>query len=340
MCTHKRNDAGENLSNSISMSFFLTIRNTQALKSTPITLLTALNRLSYSSSMQTQPRVYHLLALLLTAAFAVSSIGMALLSASPISATGLAAPGQVPVLPERPYTDGTLRRIYAPILMYHYVSPIPSDADDIRINLTVEPAIFRAHLDYLRSSGYVSVSLYEIDQALLNGAPLPSKPVVLTFDDGYLDHYTFVFPLLQEFGYTGTFFIITELADHRQPGHLTWEQIQTMAIAGMSMESHTKNHPDLRNRSYDFLVYEVAGSVESLAAHLSVTPRFFAYPVGRYDDTVLNFLPQTPLWRAVTTESGAYQTTDNHLLMPRVRISGNTSVAGLDSLLNTARILP
>jgi peptidoglycan/xylan/chitin deacetylase (PgdA/CDA1 family) len=229
--------------------------------------------------------------------------------------------------------DGTLRRIHVPILMYHYVSNLPPDADATRIDLTVVPDMFRAHMRYLVEQGYTTISLYQLDDALRRGTLLPPNPVVLTFDDGYIDHYTSVFPILQEFGFTGTFFIITGFVDNNDPAYMTWNQIGEMAVADMSMESHTKTHRDLRNRDYDFLVYELLGSLESLTAHLGNTPHMFAYPVGHYDDAVLGVLSQTSVWRAVTTENGALQTTDNRLEMPRIRIHGTTGVNGLASLL-------
>jgi peptidoglycan/xylan/chitin deacetylase (PgdA/CDA1 family) len=230
--------------------------------------------------------------------------------------------------------DGTLRRIFVPILMYHYVSPLPPAADAYRIDLTVEPELFKAHIQYLKSAGYSSVSLYEVDQALRTGSSLPPRPVVLTFDDGYIDHYTYVFPILQEFSFTGTFFIITGFADNNYPAYLSWQQIKTMSDAGMNMEAHTKNHADLRQRSRDFLIYEVVGSIESLNAHTALNSRFFAYPVGQYDEATLALLSETPIWRALTTQHGALHTTDNRLEMSRIRIHGNTGVAGLEQLLN------
>jgi peptidoglycan/xylan/chitin deacetylase (PgdA/CDA1 family) len=231
------------------------------------------------------------------------------------------------------YGDGTLRRIRVPILMYHYISPLPPDADPYRIDLTVQPGIFREHLSYLKEHEYQTISMYDLHEALLQGSPLPTNPVILTFDDGYIDHYTHVLPALREYGFTATFFIITGRADANDPDYLTWEQIKEMADAGMSMESHTKNHPDLRGRSYDFLIYELLGSYESLKAHTGQSPRMFAYPVGRYDDATLEAMRNIPYWRAVTTQAGMSHTTDNYLEMPRVRVHGDTSAAGLGYLL-------
>ena len=230
--------------------------------------------------------------------------------------------------------DGTLRRLRVPILMYHYVSELPTDADAIRVGLTVSPQMFRNHIEYLNIQGYSSVSLYEINLALEYGIPLPLHPVVLTFDDGHLDHYTNVFPLLNQYGFTGTFFIVSQFADDNRAGYMSWQQIAEMANAGMSMESHTKTHADLRERNYDFLIFEILGSIESIASHTGIEPRMFAYPVGRYDINTLTVLNSTRILRAVTTETGTTITTDNRLFLPRMRVTNETTISGLQYLLD------
>jgi peptidoglycan/xylan/chitin deacetylase (PgdA/CDA1 family) len=242
---------------------------------------------------------------------------------------------QTPSVPDRaqPEWDGTYRRMRVPILMYHYVGDLPEDADATRTDLTLSPDTFRAHLDYLFYQGYTPISLYQLDEALMTGTALPPKPVVLTFDDGYADHYTNVLPALSRYGFTATFFIITGTADAGNPNHLPWPQIRAMAEAGMDMESHTKTHPDLRGRDYDFLVYQLLGSFESLRAYTGRVSHMFAYPAGRYDDTALAVLETMPVWRAVTTQPGVVQTSDNRLELPRQRVHNYTGVNGLAELL-------
>lgn len=229
--------------------------------------------------------------------------------------------------------DGTYRRAVVPILMYHYISTPPADADDTRRGLSVSAELFRAHMEYLYQHGYQAISLYDLDAALNTGERMPAKPVILTFDDGYSDHYTYALPILREFGFTGTFFVITGMSDAANPNHLTWPQIAEMAAMGMEMENHTKEHPELTDRSYDFLVYQIMGAAESLAAYTGRQSRMFAYPVGRYDAYTLSVLETMPVWRAVTTQSGTLQTTDNRLEMPRLRVTGEMSVLTLAALL-------
>ena len=106
-----------------------------------------------------------------------------------------------------------------------------------------------------------------------------------------------------------------------------------MSDAGMDMESHTKTHADLRGRDYDFLVYQLVGSFESLQAYTGRAGHMFSYPIGHYDDAVLAVLRSMPVWRAVTTQRGALHTTDNRLELTRLRINNLTGVTALDGLL-------
>jgi peptidoglycan/xylan/chitin deacetylase (PgdA/CDA1 family) len=234
-----------------------------------------------------------------------------------------------------PEWDGTLRRIHAQILMYHYVGYPPADADRVRRNLTVTTDNFRAQMQQLQTQGYHPISLYELNDALITGATLPANPVILTFDDGYIEHYTTVFPILQEFGFTATFFIITGRIDDGDPNYITWAQVSEMAAAGMTMESHTITHSELDERDYDFLVYELLGSLQTLEAYTGQPVRMLAYPAGRYDENTLSVVATTPLWRALTTETGTLHTTDNRFEMARVRISFDTTLATFTRILQS-----
>ncbi len=227
----------------------------------------------------------------------------------------------------------TLRRLRVPILMYHYVSELPPGADDIRRGLTVTPEIFKAHMQYLHDQGYTTISLYDLNDALTKGVPLPLKSIILTFDDGYRDAYTNVFPVLKQFGFIGTFFIITSRPDANDPVYMSWPQIVEMSNAGMSMEPHTKDHVDLRQRDHDFLVYQMKGSIESLAAYTGRTPHIFDYPVGHYDAATLHVAKELDVWIGVSTANGDAETTSSRLHLPRLRVAGNISVAALASVL-------
>ena len=236
-----------------------------------------------------------------------------------------------PVMP----ADGTLRRIHLPILMYHYVSPIPIEADSYRRELTVEPEIFALHMQYLHDDDYSTVSLSDLHNALKNGIELPMKPIILTFDDGYTDHYESAFPILKSYRLQATFFIITGHIDEGYPEHLNWEQIIEMAAAGMEIGSHSKHHLDLRNKGFDYLVYELLGSYQTLMSELGDPPLSFSYPSGFYDTAAIQVVQSIPYRIAVSTEPGDRHTLDDIFTVRRIRIYGNMPVENLAAFLNS-----
>ena len=233
------------------------------------------------------------------------------------------------------HSDGTLRRIRLPILMYHYVSPIPIGSDTYRRELTVEPELFALHMQYLHDDGYSTVSLLDLHNALLFGIELPKKPIILTFDDGYIDHYEFAFPILKNYGLQATFFIITGHIDEGYPEHLNWEQIVEMDAAGMEIGSHSKHHQDLRNKGFDYLVYELLGSYQTLMSELGDPPLSFSYPSGFYDVAAVRVVQSIPYRIAVTTEPGDRHTLDDIFTVRRIRIYGNMPVENLAAFLNS-----
>jgi peptidoglycan/xylan/chitin deacetylase (PgdA/CDA1 family) len=231
-----------------------------------------------------------------------------------------ADPSPTPTFPPPP------SEVEVPILMYHYVGELPADADVYRRDLTVSAEAFEAQLQYLAQAGYHTISLIDLHRLLTEGRPLPDKPVVLTFDDGYRDAYTVVFPLLQEYGFLGTFFVLATPAHFENPNHLTWAMMAEMARAGMSIQGHGRDHVDLRGCSYDFLVYQLLGVKEAVEYHTGQPVVFFCYPSGQYDQRVIAVLESAGYWGGVTTEHGRVHTREDLFTLDRIRIRGTDSL--------------
>jgi peptidoglycan/xylan/chitin deacetylase (PgdA/CDA1 family) len=224
--------------------------------------------------------------------------------------------------------------VTVPILMYHYISIPPEDADVYRTDLSVTPDNFRAQMQYLADNGHTPIDFYTLSRAITNHQPLPPKPVILTFDDGYLDNYQNAYPILQEFGFVGTFFIPTEFIDTGRAGYMSWPMIEEMAANGHRFEPHSRTHPDLRARDDEYLIWEILGPQETLAFHIGYTPRYFSYPSGRYDENVLSIMQRLDFWGAVTTFGGAELGFENRYQWPRLRIRNNTPLAEFADLAN------
>lgn len=223
--------------------------------------------------------------------------------------------------------NGLTTTVNVPILMYHYISEPPEDADKYREDLSVTPQAFREQLQYLADNGYTTIDLYDLILAVTRQQALPPKPVILTFDDGYVDHYTNAFPLLQEFGFKGTFFIITDWVDNGSPAHMNWAMIEEMAAAGMRMESHTRSHSELTQaEDEEELIWQILGSQETLAAHIGYTPRFLCYPGGRYNEETIAVLQKLDFWGAVTTASGKLHGYDDRYEWSRLRMRNTTTL--------------
>ena len=234
------------------------------------------------------------------------------------------SPLEEPSDPENPRAPASLPdQAEVPIMMYHYVSELPPNADIYRVDLTVLPEDFEAQLQYLAEAGYHAITLTDLHLHLTQGYPLPDKPIVLTFDDGYRDAYEVVFPLLLEYGFTGTFFVLATPAHYEWDQYMTWAQMREMAETGMEIQSHGRDHVDLRDSSYDYLVYQILGIQEAIQHNVGRPPRFFCYPSGRYDSGVIDVLEAAGYWGAVTTEWGRTHTQDERFVMQRIRVRGN-----------------
>lgn len=216
--------------------------------------------------------------------------------------------------------------VQVPILMYHYVSELPPNPDRYRRDLTVSPENFATQLQYLDDAGYHTVTLADLYLYWTQGYPLPEKPIALTFDDGYRDAYEIVFPMLLEHGFTGTFFVLATPAHFEQPEYLTWAQMKEMSDAGMDIEAHGRDHVDLSEQSYDYLIYQIVGIQEAIQSHTGRLPRFFCYPSGQYDADVIAVLESAGYWGAVTTQWGNTETYADRYEMPRIRIRGSDTL--------------
>ena len=213
-----------------------------------------------------------------------------------------------------------------PILMYHYISEPPPGADIYRRDLSVTPANFEQQLRYLAENGYTTITLKDLVYHLTQGYPLPERPVILTFDDGYQDNFFHAYRLLRCSKSVGTFFLITSFIDENRPGYLTWGQVRVMRQGGMEFGSHTYTHPDLRGQSVDYLVWQIVGSQEAIAERIEEPVRFFSYPAGSYDQQVIDVLRSAGFWAAVTTQQGDEQTSDGLFELKRIRIRGDDTL--------------
>lgn len=225
-------------------------------------------------------------------------------------------PDAEPAAPELPAEPP---RHAVPILMYHVIAPGPD-------NLHVPPAELEAQLRLLSEHGYETVSMQHLASHFAHGTPLPERPIVLTFDDGYISAYTAALPLLQQYGMTATFFIVTGLVG--QAGYVTWDHVAALAAAGMEIGAHTVSHPDLRGLTGAALLHEVAGSGQALEGRLGLPVSVFAYPAGKYNAEAVAAV-RDHYEAAVTTLPGAATPCQDPVLWHRIRVNQGVSAQEL-----------
>lgn len=262
----------------------------------------------------------------------VSTVALPLIQSSPISETLPVAETVQPVARTLVW-DGQPRTARVPVLMYHYLSIPPDDANIYRRDLSVSPELFARQLDAIQAAGYTTISLYDLQANLWEGTPLPEKSVVITFDDAYRDNYTNAFPLLRQRGMIATIFVVTDFMDEERPAYLTWDMAREMLAAGISIESHGRNHISLKNQSQDYLVWQALGSLETIQYELGVRPRFVSYPAGEFDDQTIAIFQSANYWAGFTTIQGATHSTDDLFRMHRVRVRNTTTPEELVRLL-------
>ncbi len=174
----------------------------------------------------------------------------------------------------------TAGRVSVPVLMYHNISNQGNTAYITRVS------DFRAQMKYLYEAGYQTITVAQVAEAIRSGGVLPEKAVVLTFDDGYEGVYENAFPIMEEYGFTGTAYIITGTLEKSQSyGYMKPEQLQELAEAGWEFGSHTINHANLKTIATGF-VDEVKGSKETLEDLIGVDVVTFSYPFAASNDWI------------------------------------------------------
>jgi peptidoglycan/xylan/chitin deacetylase (PgdA/CDA1 family) len=254
-----------------------------------------------------------------------SSQRAALVPGTPAATAPSPAPSPTPA--RAVYTGPTAAPgsiVRLPILMYHYVRDVDQAADPQGYGLSVSPAAFAAQLDWLADAGYTTLRMDEALACLRGGAGCPPRPVALTFDDGYMDAFTTVLPLLRERGMVATFYVVGEFIG--QPGYMGTDELRALHAAGMELGAHSITHQDLTILGREAALREIAGSKEIVEAVTGAPATSFCYPAGRFTNETRALVAEAGFTSAVTT-----QTTGDFgdaLLLPRVRVDGAADIEG------------
>jgi len=205
-----------------------------------------------------------------------------------------------------------------PILLYHYVEINSDPKDTIRISLTIPRNVFEKQIQSLLSEGYTFLTVSEVGKILDGKMAMPGKAVVLTFDDGYRDFYTDVFPLLQFYNIKATLFVVSGFLNHSN--NITNEQLSDIVKSGLvEIGGHTVNHASLTSLSKERAKWEIEEDKKILEQKFGIKMTSFAYPYGLFDEDVANIVKDAGYLQAVSVIRGNEQTKSNRYFLFRIR---------------------
>lgn len=177
-----------------------------------------------------------------------------------------------------------------PILCYHQIRDFrETDSKSARAYIVPE-SNFREQLKMLADSGYQTILPDQLYAYLTTGAPLPAKPVMLTFDDTRVEHYTIAAQEMKKYGFKGVFFIMTVSID--RPNYMTKAQVKALADEGHEIGSHTWDHHNVKKYIDKDWITQIEKPSKQLQTITGKPVKYFAYPFGLWNPQAIPHLKQ------------------------------------------------
>jgi peptidoglycan/xylan/chitin deacetylase (PgdA/CDA1 family) len=207
--------------------------------------------------------------------------------------------------------------------MYHVIGVPPADA--AYPQLFVRSADFRGQMTWLARRGYHGVTLRRVYDYWQKGYALPPHPIVISFDDGYLDQHTRAFPVLRKLHWPGVLNLKVQSLESAYD--LPPWRVRDLIKGGWEIDAHTITHADLTAVDDKRLWHEVRGSRLALQRGFHIPVDFFCYPAGRYDARVVASVRRAGYLGATTTNYGLARPSRLYELS-RIRVNGSDGIAG------------
>lgn len=225
-----------------------------------------------------------------------------------------------------------------PIYAYHTI-------DDSGSFISTPPRVFNSQMRYLWEKGWKSLALEDFVDMRRHGNLIPSKTFVLTFDDGYKNNLDIAFPILKQYDFTATVFVVTDhiggennwINDPTIPRlpMLSWQDIRSLKDGGFDIQPHGRTHTPLDSIPADQVKAEVEGSRRRVQQETGCPANLFCYPHGKFNDMVISVLKTSAYKGAVTTVLGHHLSVDDYFKMKRIGSRFFRRVPGLFSLSTT-----
>jgi|GEM_PF-4775398 len=210
--------------------------------------------------------------------------------------------------------------VSVPILEYHEAKYAPGDI------ITLKPGELESQIQWLHQHGFHTINFGQLYAAMYYGYKLPSRPIILSFDDGYESAYLQVYPLLKKYGYQATDFVISSFV-HQAPNRkeefpkLSIPELKTLQASGViDIESHTVHHLDLATLPDNKANQELAQSAERLSQIVHHPIQFFCYPDGGYKPADIALVRKNGYLLATTQHTGYANLSQGPLTLDRIGI--------------------
>ena len=213
-----------------------------------------------------------------------------------------------------------------PVLMYHKVG------DDKDNDAVIREDLFREQMKFLKDNGYNPLTMEQLYEYVVNGAAVPEKPVVLTFDDGYADTYSIVYPIMKEYGFPATVFI--------NPGdigtRLTWDQVREMHKNGITISNHGFQHIEMGQLSEAKQIENITKAQEALAKEVGIKDNpWFCYPYGDKNEFTDSASKKAGIKMGMAMKSGWAHTGDNPYNILRVWVGNAVDIKHFEERIST-----
>ncbi|MDD5371315.1 MAG: polysaccharide deacetylase family protein [Anaerolineaceae bacterium] len=228
-----------------------------------------------------------------------------------------------------------------PILLYHSIA---QEAAPKFLPWVVPPHQFAQQMQSLAGQGYTAITVSEFVQRTRAGRnSLPERPVVISFDDGFLDFLTGAAPILARYGFPATLYVVTgavggasrwlaKEGEGERPC-LNWSQIQELSEQGIEIGAHSHTHPQLDTLALPAAEEEIRVSKTRLEEHLGQPVHSFAYPHGYHSPAVRRLVQQAGYSSACGVKHAMSAIDDDPFSLARIIIYRDLSPAGFTDLL-------
>jgi peptidoglycan/xylan/chitin deacetylase (PgdA/CDA1 family)/SAM-dependent methyltransferase len=238
--------------------------------------------------------------------------------------------------PREPSAEHPVLSRRVPILMYHRVSP---ERGPLR-RYCLTPDEFGAQLECLAQDGYHSIGLDAWRDAVEHRRNIPGRPIIITFDDGYVDFEEHAWPLLERFGFGATLFVVTAHVggtsawDHDAARPLLdWAALRRLRAKGLRLGAHSHTHPALTGADVVRIAREAAVARREMADALGEAVSAFAFPYGEHDAVVRHLVGACGYRFGLTVRPGAAGFGDDLLNLPRFEAHSGLSIDAFRTML-------